>query len=143
MSDDALGPGPHTRARRLPEKANYDAPVINAVLDEARYCNVAGVVNGRAMTLATLHAREGRVRYLHASQSNALMKSLVDTGEACVSATLYDGLRLARSGFESSIAYRSVVLFGRASVVDDDEKRRVMELFVESVLAGATKSYAR
>ena len=137
MSDDVLGPGPHTRVRRVVTKASYDRATIEAIIDEARLCHVAGVVNGRAMALATLHAREGRALYLHASQSNALLKAVLASGEACVSMTLYDGLRLARSGFESSVAYRSVVLFGPATAVDDDaEKRRVLDLFVDAVLPG-------
>ncbi len=137
MSGDVLGPGPNTRVRRLPKKAVYDAAVIDAILDEARLCHVAAVVNGRALTLPTLHAREGRTLYLHGSQSNAVMKSIVDVGEACVCVTLYDGLRLARSGFESSIAYRSVVVVGAAKAVDDEaEKRRVLDLFVDAVLPG-------
>ena len=137
MSGDVLGPGPNTRVRRLPKKAVYDSAVIDAILDEARLCHVAAVVNGRALTLPTLHAREGRTLYLHGSQSNAVMKSIVDVGEACVCVTLYDGLRLARSGFESSIAYRSVVVVGAAKAVDDEaEKRRVLDLFVDAVLPG-------
>jgi hypothetical protein len=137
MSDDVLGPGPHTRVRRLPAKATYDRATIEAIIDEARLCHVAGVVNGRATALATVHAREGRALYLHGSQSNALLKSVLASGEACVTMTLYDGLRLARSGFESSIAYRSVVLFGPATEVDDDaEKRRILDLFVDAVLTG-------
>ena len=137
MSGDVLGPGPNTRVRRLPKKAVYDAAVIDAILDEARLCHVAAFVNGRALTLPTLHAREGRTLYLHGSQSNAVMKSIVDVGEACVCVTLYDGLRLARSGFESSIAYRSVVVVGAAKAVDDEaEKRRVLDLFVDAVLPG-------
>jgi nitroimidazol reductase NimA-like FMN-containing flavoprotein (pyridoxamine 5'-phosphate oxidase superfamily) len=137
MSGDVLGPGPNTRVRRLPKKAVYDAAVIDAILDEARLCHVAAVVNGRALTLPTLHAREGRTLYLHGSQSNAVMKSIVDVGEACVCVTLYDGLRLARSGFESSIAYRSVVVVGAAMAVDDEaEKRHVLDLFVDAVLPG-------
>jgi hypothetical protein len=140
MSDEVLGPGPHTRVRRLADKARYDRTTIEAVIDEARLCHVAGVVNGRATALATLHAREGGALYLHGSQSNALLKSVLEVGEACVSMTLYDGLRLARSGFESSIAYRSVVLFGPAvEVVDDAEKRRVLDLFVDAVLAGRAR----
>jgi hypothetical protein len=140
MNDDALGPGPHTRVRRLADKARYDRATIEAVIDEARLCHVAGVVNGRAVALPTLHARDGGFLYLHGSQSNALFKSLLEVGEACVSMTLYDGLRLARSGFESSIAYRSVVLFGPAvEVVDDAEKRRVLDLFVDAVLAGRAR----
>jgi nitroimidazol reductase NimA-like FMN-containing flavoprotein (pyridoxamine 5'-phosphate oxidase superfamily) len=137
MSDEVLGPGPHTRVRRVPTKASYDRATIEAIIDEARLCHVAGVVNGRAMALATLHVREGRALYLHGSQSNALLKAVLASGEACVTMTLYDGLRLARSGFESSIAYRSVVLFGPVTEVDDDaEKHRVLDLFVDAVLAG-------
>jgi nitroimidazol reductase NimA-like FMN-containing flavoprotein (pyridoxamine 5'-phosphate oxidase superfamily) len=137
MSDGLLGPGPHSRVRRLPKKASYDAGVIYAILDEAPFCHVAAVVEGRAVTLPTLHARDGRTLYLHGSQSNALLKAIVESGEACVSVTLYDGLRLARSGFESSIAYRSVVVFGAATLVGDDaQKRRVLDLFVDAVLPG-------
>lgn len=137
MSDRALGPGPHTRVRRLPEKASYDESVIDAILDEARMCHVAAVVDGLAVALPTLHAREGRVIYLHGSKSNAVMKAVVANGRACVTATLYDGLRLARSGFESSIAYRSVVVVGTATLVEDAaEKARILDLFVDSILPG-------
>jgi len=65
------------------------------------------------MVIPTLHAREGDTIYLHGSPSNAVMKSIVERGEACVSMTLFEGLRLARSGFESSITYRSVVVFAQ------------------------------
>jgi uncharacterized protein len=137
MTAEALGPGPHTRVRRLPAKANYDDDVIYAILDEARLCHVAANVEGVAMVIPTLHAREGRTVYLHGSPSNAVMKAVVKSGEACISVTLYDGLRLARSGFESSIAYRSVVVFGSASLVTDDaEKARILDLFVDAILPG-------
>ena len=100
-------------------------------------CHVAGIVGGSAMALPTLHAREGNTVYLHGSQSNAVMKSVVAAGEAYVTVTLYDGLRLARSAFESSIAYRSVALFGPArEVTDFNEKSRVLEMFVDAILPG-------
>ena len=68
------------------------------------------------------------------------MKAVVASGEACLSMTLYDGLRLARSGFESSIAYRSVVVFGAAALVSDDaEKARVLNMFVDAVLPGRAR----
>jgi nitroimidazol reductase NimA-like FMN-containing flavoprotein (pyridoxamine 5'-phosphate oxidase superfamily) len=134
---DVLGPGPKTRVRRLPAKANYERDVIFAIIDEAPLCHVAAIVQGSAMVIPTLHARDGRTLYLHGSPSNAVMKAAVERGEACVSMTLYDGLRLARSGFESSIAYRSVVLVGTVTLVDDDaEKARVLDLFVDAVLPG-------
>jgi nitroimidazol reductase NimA-like FMN-containing flavoprotein (pyridoxamine 5'-phosphate oxidase superfamily) len=137
VSEDLLGPGQRTRVRRLAKKARYDAATIDAILDEARMCHVAGVVGGLAMTMPTLHAREGRTLYLHASKSNALLRSVLERGEACVTATLYDGLRLARSAFESSIAYRSVVVVGPATEVRAAaEKRRILDLLVNTVLAG-------
>ena len=137
MSGGALGPGPRTRVRRLATKASYDQDVIFSILDEARLCHVATLVGGRPVALPTLHAREGRILYLHGSPSNEILKSLTRAGEAFVTATLYDGLRLARSGFESSIAYRSVTVAGAAREVTDlAEKSRVLSLFVDRVLAG-------
>jgi uncharacterized protein len=137
MSEDLLGPGERTRVRRLPEKARYDAKTVYDILDEARLCHVAALVNGRAVTLPTLHARDGDVLYLHGSQSNAFMKAVFESETAYVNVTLYDGLRLARSGFESSIAYRSVVVVGPATTVTDlDEKRRVLDLFMDAILPG-------
>ena len=137
---EALGPGPHTRVRRLPEKARYDEATIFSILDEARMCHVAAVVEGRAVALPTLHARVGRRIYLHGSRSNALLAGVVDEGRAWVTATIYDGLRLARSGFESSIAYRSVVVEGPArEVVEEDDKRRILDYFVDAVLPGRAR----
>jgi nitroimidazol reductase NimA-like FMN-containing flavoprotein (pyridoxamine 5'-phosphate oxidase superfamily) len=137
MSDETLGPGNHTRVRRMPELANYDAVVIYDILDEARFCHVAAIVHGQAVTVPTLHAREGSTLYLHASQSNAFMKAVFSSASAFVSVTIYDGLRLARSGFESSIAYRSAVVVGPAiQVTDAIEKRRVLDMFVDAILPG-------
>jgi len=134
---EPLGPGPRTRVRRLPTKARYDEATVYDILDQARLCHVAALVQGRAVALPTLHAREGRALYLHGSPANDVLRAVVAAGEACVTATLYDGLRLARSGFESSIAYRSVVVFGRASALRDEaERRRVLDLFVDAVLPG-------
>ena len=137
---EILGPGPHTRVRRLPEKARYDEATIFSILDEARMCHVAAVVEGRAVALPTLHARVDRRLYLHGSRSNAVLTALLDEGRAWVTATIYDGLRLARSGFESSIAYRSVVVSGPArEVVDEEEKRRILDYFVDAVLPGRAR----
>ena len=137
MSGQPLGPGPRTKVRRLPAKASYDSRVVFSIIDEARYCHVAGVVDGLAMALPTLHAREGSTLYLHGSRSNAIMRAILDAGRASVSVTLYDGLRLARSGFESSIAYRSVVIIGSTTEVrDEEEKARILNRFVDAVLPG-------
>ena len=75
--------------------------------------------------------------YVHGSPANEVLRAVVAAGEACVTVTLYDGLRLALSGFESSVAYRSVVVFGRAAALSDEaERRRVLDLFVDVALPG-------
>jgi len=130
-------PGPHTRVRRLPEKAVYDAATVHAILDATFLCHVAGVVDGLAVALPTLYVREGDTLYLHASRSNALLRSALAAGRLSLSATIFDGLRLARSGFESSIAYRSVVVVGTpAEVTDVAQKRRIVEGFVDAITPG-------
>ncbi len=134
---EAKGPGPRTRVRRLPKKASYDVDVINAILDEAWVCHVAATVGGKAAALPTLHLREGATIYLHGSPANQVMKAILAEGEAFLTVTIFDGLRLARSGFESSIAYRSVVVVGSAhEVTDDHEKARVLNRFVDRVVQG-------
>lgn len=136
----SLGPGARTKVRRLAKKASYDEDVIFAILDEARLCHVAVIVDTKAVALPTLHAREDRTLYVHGSPSNEVMKALVRDGEAFVTVTLYDGLRLARSGFESSIAYRSAVVVGSArEVLDERDKARVLSLFTDRVLPGRAK----
>lgn len=132
-----LGPGPRTRVRRLPEKARYDEETVFSILDRAPYCHVAAVVEGRAVALPTLHARDGHELIVHASRSNAVLRAALEAGEAFVTATLFEGLRLARSGFESSIAYSSVALFGPLRPVEDLEERRAdLDRLVDAVLAG-------
>ena len=137
MSAGALGPGARTRVRRVLKKASYDEAVIYEILDRARHCHVAALVGGRPVALPTLHAREGRTVFLHGSPSNEVMKAILREGEAFVTATLFEGLRLARSGFHSSVAFRSVVVVGSArEVVDESEKLRVLNLFIDRILPG-------
>jgi nitroimidazol reductase NimA-like FMN-containing flavoprotein (pyridoxamine 5'-phosphate oxidase superfamily) len=137
---ETLGPGPRTRVRRLPTKASYDVAVINSILDEAWVCHVAATVGGKATALPTLHLREGTTIYLHGSPSNEVLKSVLREREAFLTVTNFDGLRLARSGFESSIAYRSVVVVGGArEITDDAEKARLLDRFVDRVVPGRAK----
>ena len=140
MSERALGPGARTRVRRVAKKSRYDEAVIYEILDQARLCHVAALVKGAPVALPTLHAREGRTVFLHGSPSSEVMNAVVREGEAFVTATLFEGLRLARSGFHSSIAFRSVVVVGAArEVVDENEKLRVLNLFVDRVLPGRAR----
>jgi len=137
MSEETLGPKDASRVRRLPKKAEYTTSVIYEILDAARLCHLGAVVNDVPVAMPTLHAREDSVLYVHGSQSNAAMKSVLAMEKCSLSVTVYEGIRAARSGFESSISYRSVVAFGRAEEVTDlEEKRRILDLMVDAVLPG-------
>ena len=60
-----------------------------------------------------------------------MLRHLKQEVPACVTVTHIDGFVLARSGFHHSINYRSVMAFGSAQLVPDDEKLAALEDFVE------------
>jgi nitroimidazol reductase NimA-like FMN-containing flavoprotein (pyridoxamine 5'-phosphate oxidase superfamily) len=125
-----------TTVRRLRERGVYDARSIESILDEALICHVGVVVDGTPVVLPTIHARRGRTVYLHGAPANALLRA-GDGGEVCVTATLVDGLVLARSAFHHSVNYRSVVVRGPArAVTEPAEKRAALESLVEHVAPG-------
>jgi nitroimidazol reductase NimA-like FMN-containing flavoprotein (pyridoxamine 5'-phosphate oxidase superfamily) len=126
-----------TRVRRHPERGVYDRGPIDAILDEALICHVGFVVDGQPFVIPTIHARAGDVLYLHGSPASRMLRTLRDGVDMCVTATLLDGLVLARSVYNSSMNYRSAVVIGRArEVVDADEKLAALEAIVEHMVPG-------
>jgi uncharacterized protein len=132
-------PTDRTTLRRLPERGDHDPTTIAGILDEALICHL-GLVDpdGRPFVIPTIHARAGDTLYVHGSPaSRALRAAAADGIECCVAVTIVDGLVLARSAFHHSMNYRSVVVYGRATRVDDlDEKLAALDAIVEHVLAG-------
>jgi nitroimidazol reductase NimA-like FMN-containing flavoprotein (pyridoxamine 5'-phosphate oxidase superfamily) len=105
--------------KRLPHRAAFDAATIHAILDEGLVCHVAFLVDGQPCVIPTLYVRLGSCLYLHGSPASRMLRALQDGGTVCVAVTLIDGLVLARSAFHHSLNYRSVVLYGTPSVVED------------------------
>jgi len=123
--------------KRKPQRAAYDRETIDAILDEALICHVGFSADGQAFVLPTIHVRLGDKLYLHGSPASRMLLTLASGTPACVTVTLVDGLVLARSAMHHSMNYRSVVLFGTASVVEDaKEKMTVFEALVEHVIPG-------
>lgn len=136
----AFEPTERTRVRRLPERGVYDRDAIGAILDEALVCHLATVVEGRPRVIPTIHARVGDTLYVHGSQASRTLRALRDGADVCVAVTLVDGLVLARSGFHSSINYRSVIVYGTArEVTDPAEKLRAQDALVEHVVPGRSR----
>ncbi|MFL6159952.1 MAG: pyridoxamine 5'-phosphate oxidase family protein [Marmoricola sp.] len=116
-----------TRIRRLPEKAGSTRADLDAVLDAARVAHVAFVHDGSPVNIPTACARDQDRLLLHGSTGSRMMRELAAGVPVCVTVTLLDGMVLARSAFESSMHYRSAVVFGSASpVADKVEALRVM-----------------
>lgn len=139
MTEQALPMSDRTRVRRLGERGRYDTETIHAILDEALICHVGFVVDGNPVVIPTIHWREGETLYFHGSAASRMLRSLRDGVDACVTVTLLDGLVLARSAFHHSMNYRSVVVFGKAREVREDEKVRVLDSLVEHVVRGRSK----
>lgn len=129
---------PRTTPARKPDRVGYDQETVHAVLDEAMVSHVGFVMDGRPVVLPYLHARLGAVLYLHGSTgARALLTARGDGLEVCVTVTLVDGLVLARSAFNHSVNYRSVVALGTATVIDDEpEKSAALTALVDAIVAG-------
>lgn len=126
-----------TTVRRLPERAAYDRPTLDAILDEALICHVGFVAGGRPVVIPTIHTRIGDAVYFHGSAASRMLRTLRGGVDVCVTVTLLDGLVLARSAFHHSMNYRSVVVFGNAEEVTEREERlRVLIALVEHVCRG-------
>ncbi len=126
-----------TRVRRLPERAAYDRAAIDAILDAGLVCHLGFVSAGQPFVIPTLHARLGHDLYVHGSSASRTIRAAGGGVPACATVTLLDGIVLARSVFEHSMNYRSVVVIGTArTVTDSDEKLAALEAFTEKLLPG-------
>ena len=129
-----------TTLKRLPKRGYYEHETIHAILDEGFICHVGFVFEGRPVVIPTGYARADEKLYIHGSQASRMLRTLSEGIDVCVTVTLVDGLVLARSAFHHSINYRSVVVFGRATRIDDPvEKNSALFAFSEQVIRGRWK----
>jgi uncharacterized protein len=130
-------PTGRTRVRRKPGRGSYDRGLVDRILDEALVCHLGFVADGQAFVIPTIHARAGRTLYLHGSKASRALGSLKEGVECCVTATLVDGIVLARSALHHSLNYRSAMIFGTArQVADPAEKAIALEAVVEHIVPG-------
>ena len=128
---------PLTTPRRRQDRVSYDAAGVHAVLDEALYGHLGFIADGRPRVLPTLCARIGSQLYLHGSTGAGMMLNARGGMPVCLTVTILDGIVLARSWFNHSINSRSVVVYGDAQLVtEDDEKWAAMVAIMNHVAAG-------
>ncbi|HEY0428616.1 MAG TPA: pyridoxamine 5'-phosphate oxidase family protein [Pyrinomonadaceae bacterium] len=126
-----------TSLKRLPKRGEYNREVIYSILDEALVCHVGFAVEGKTFVVPTGYAREGDNLLIHGSSASRMLKTLSGGIEVCVTVTLLDGLVLARSAFHHSMNYRSVMIFGKAfAVSEENEKMKALRAFSEHIVKG-------
>ena len=131
----STNPTPRTRVVREPDRAVYDRDAVNHILDEAFLCHAGFVVDGQPFVIPTSYGRNGNVLYIHGSAASRMLRNLDKGIPVCVTVTLLDGLVLARSIFNHSMNYRSVVILGTATLIDDPvEKIAALRALSEHIL---------
>ena len=137
-------PSARTTLKRIPDRAVYDRDTVNAILDEGYVCHLGIVEDGAPVVIPTLYARDGDSVLFHGSPASRTLRHAKSDGiEVCLTVTLVDGFVLARSGFHHSMNYRSVVVFGDAVVITDEDERIEALDHIVDVLAPGQRNVVR
>ena len=134
---ETFTPTERTRVVREPHRGIYDRAVIDKILDEGFVCHVGFAANEQPFVIPTMYARVGDAIYFHGSAASRMLRGASSGIPVCITVTLADGLVLARSIFNHSMNYRSVVALGKATLVDQpEEKLAALRAFTEKILPG-------
>lgn len=136
-AEPALPATDRVRVRRKPDRGRYDRTTIDAILDAALVGHVGWVLDGQPYVTPTAIWRQGDRLYWHGSAGSRMVREAKQGAPVCITATILDGLVLARSGTDHSMNYRSVMVLGRAYAVEDEaETLAALEAFVEHLYPG-------
>ena len=108
------------RVRQLKDEAHYEQDIVHRVLDAGLVAHVGFVQEGQHFEIPTIYGRSGEVLYLHGAKKARITKLFGTGAPVCLNVTLLDGIVAARSAFNSSMNYRSAVIFGTAKALDDE-----------------------
>lgn len=130
-----IKPTERTNLRRLPKRGSFDRETIYQILDEAFICHVGFMMNKQPFVIPTGYARSGDQLLIHGSSASRMLQAMAGEIDVCVTVTLIDGLVLARSVFHHSMNYRSVVILGKAKLVENEaEKLNALKAFTEHII---------
>lgn len=125
-----------TTVKRIPDRAVTDRQAGYDIIDSALVAHVAVVIDEQPYVMPVACARDGDALLFHGSTASRLFKALGSGSPCCATVTLLDGLVVARSAFESSMNYRSVIVLGRAEVLEGQEKARALDVITEHLMPG-------
>ena len=129
-------PRPRTTVRRLPDKQVHDVAARDAVLDQGLIAHVAVAEDGQPYVVPLAYARDGERLLVHGSTASRTLRSLGDGASTCVTVTVVDGIVIARSQFESSMRYRSVMMLGRFSRLHGEDQEAGLAVLARRLLPG-------
>jgi uncharacterized protein len=133
-----------TTVRRKPERASYDRDLVYSILDEAFVCHLGLIHDGQPFVMPTNYVRDGDRLLLHGSAASRMMRALSSGAPLCITVALLDGIVFAPTAMGHSVNYRSVVVLGKAEVIDGlAAKRAAMRAFVNHVIRGRWEQVAR
>ncbi len=125
------------KVRQVREKAAYDKETVHRILDSGLIAHVAFVQDGDPVVVPMLYGRDGETIYLHGARKARIIKMLDHTERASLNVTLVDAMVIARSAFNSSMNYRSVTVFGKPTLIDDEKaKMHAMRVITEHTIPG-------
>jgi uncharacterized protein len=135
--DNSTSPTKRTRVVREPQRGVYDRDACYQILDDGLVCHVGFAVDNQPYVIPTMFARIGDVVYFHGSAASRMLRHLSDGAPASLTVTIVDGVVLARSIFNHSMNYRSVVVLGTpVAVTETEEKLTALHAFTEKILPG-------
>lgn len=130
-------PTARTRVVREADRGVYDRKTVYRILDEGFLCHAGFIIDGQPFVIPTSYGRKDANLYIHGSAASRMLRQMKGGVPVCITVTLLDGLVLARSLFNHSMNYRSVVILGKATLVDDPaEKLAALRVLSEHILPG-------
>lgn len=125
------------KVKRMRERATYDVDAVHAMLDAALFCHIAYVVDGQPYCTPTLFWRRGDSVVWHGSVGSRMLREQLKGVDVCLTVTFLDGIVMTRTAFRHAVNYRSAMIFGRATLIDDPEEKRLeAEYLIDNFLPG-------
>ena len=125
-----------TELKRLAYKASFETSDLHSILDDNLVAHVGLVEDGKPLVIPMTYGRSENTLFLHGSSGSRLMRLLADNPNVCVSITELNALKVSRSNFNSGMHYRSAVVFGKARLLEDEEKLAALDLISDSLIPG-------
>jgi uncharacterized protein len=133
---NSYSPTERSRVKRIHERGRYDKETVFAIVDAALMCHIGYIIKGQPYVTPTFHWREGERLYWHGSSASRMIETVEQGVPVCFTASLLDGIVVARSGFHHSANYRAVMAFGTAKLVSEADKEKSLEIFMERCFPG-------